>query len=340
MNTFGRIFRIGIYGESHGPCVGVVVDGCPAGLPLGPEDFAADLARRAGAGIEGTTARKEADVPLIRGGVFNGKTTGAPIAIEFANSDVRSADYEALKDTPRPGHADLVARMKYGGFNDYRGGGHFSGRLTVALVAAGVIAKKLLRPASVEAKATEIGGAAGTWKQETGNRLHAAVKAAMEEGDSVGGVVECRVSGLPAGLGEPFFDSVESLLGHAAFSIPSVRGVEFGAGFACARMRGSECNDSMADAAGRTRTNNAGGVNGGITNGNELVFRVAVKPTSSIAKEQKTVNLKTGKPAAVSAGGRHDACIALRVAPVLEAAAAVVLADLMLMEQRIPRALR
>jgi len=333
MNTFGRMFRVCVFGESHGECVGVVIDGCPAGLALAAADFAADLERRAG-GAKGATARREADVPLIKSGVFNGKTTGAPITILFENRDVRGEDYEKLKDTPRPGHADLVARMKYGGYNDYRGGGHFSGRLTVALVAAGVIAKKLLRPMKIEAKVSEVGGA----KDAKG--FEKAIDAALADGDSVGGVVECRVAGVPAGLGEPFFDSMESLLGHAAFAIPAVKGVEFGAGFASARMRGSECNDDILTAAGKTRTNNAGGINGGITNGNELVFRVAVKPTSSIAKEKRTVDLKTGKETAISVGGRHDACIALRVPPVLEAATAIVLADMMLMEGKIARVLK
>jgi len=333
MNTFGRLFRVCIFGESHGECVGAVIDGCPAGLALVPADFAADLERRAG-GAKGATARKEADVPLIKSGVFNGKTTGAPITILFENNDVRSEDYEKLKDTPRPGHADLVARMKYGGHNDYRGGGHFSGRLTVALVAAGVIAKKLLRPMKIEAEVSEAGGV------KDSKAIGKAIDAALADGDSVGGIVECRVDGVPTGLGEPFFDSMESLLGHAVFAIPAVKGIEFGAGFASAGMRGSECNDDILTVVGKTKTNNAGGINGGITNGNELMFRVVVKPASSIAKEKRTVYLKTGKETAISVGGRHDACIALRVPPVLEAATAIVLADMMLMEGKIDRVLR
>lgn len=323
MNTFGRLFRVSMLGESHGECVGLVVDGCPAGLALSAADFSADIERRK-PGAKGTTARKESDTPLLKSGVFNGKTTGAPILIMFENKDTDPGAYEKMKDTPRPGHADLVAKQKFGGFNDYRGGGHFSGRLTSALVAAGVIAKKLMKDVRVSAKVLETGD----------------VEAAIKAGDSVGGIVECRVSGVPAGLGEPFFDSAESLISHAALSIPAVKGIEFGAGFASAKMRGSECNDEIINAAGKTATNSAGGMNGGITNGNELVFRVAVKPASSISREQKTVNLASGKQETLVVSGRHDACIALRVPVVLEAAAAIVLADLMLMEQKIPRVVR
>ena len=333
MNTFGRLFRVSMLGESHGECVGVLLDGVPAGLALTSDEMLPDLERRKG-GRKGTTPRKEADVPLIKSGVFNGRTTGAPLLILFDNRDVDSKAYELLKDTPRPGHADLVARQKFGGFNDYRGGGHFSGRLTAALVAAGVVAKKLMAPAKAEAKVVEAGGEADE------KRMEKAIDAALAEGDSVGGIVECRVKGLPAGLGEPFFESAESMLSHAIFSIPAVKGIEFGAGFASARMRGSTCNDEILDDRGRTATNNAGGINGGITNGNELVLRVAVKPTSSISKPGKTVNLETGNRMPVAVSGRHDACIALRVPPVLEAVVAITLADLMTVEQRIPRIMR
>ncbi|MEW6722571.1 MAG: chorismate synthase [Candidatus Micrarchaeota archaeon] len=334
MNTFGRLFRVSVLGESHGECVGTLLDGVPAGLPLAPEDFLHDLERRKGGGAKGTTPRKETDRPLIRSGVFGGKTTGAPLLILFENANVRSSDYEKIKDTPRPGHADLVARMKFGGFSDYRGGGHFSGRLTAALVAAGVVAKKLIAPAKAEAKVVEISG------QDSAGGMEKAVAEAMAAGDSVGGVVECRVSGLPAGLGEPFFDSAESVLSHAVFSIPAIKGIEFGAGFASARMRGSQCNDEILDESGRTATNNSGGINGGITNGNPLVFRVAVKPTSSIPKEGRTVNMETGSRVPIAVSGRHDSCIALRVPVVLEAVTAAVLADLMITEQKIPRVLR
>jgi chorismate synthase len=330
MNSLGRIYRASILGESHGEAVGVLIDGAPAGLPLCAEDFRPDLARRKG-GMRGMTARKERDLPLLKSGVFQGQTTGAPILILFENNDIDSEAYLKLLDTPRPGHADLVARQKFGGFNDFRGGGHFSGRMTAGLVAAGVIAKKLLKEVDIQARLTEAGGC---------KDIEKAIVTALEQGDSVGGVVECRVRGLPAGLGEPFFDSAESLLGHAAFSIPAVKGVEFGAGFGASRMRGSECNDEILTPEGRTKTNHAGGIHGGITNGNELVFRVAVKPTSSIRMTQRTVSLKTGKAVKVTVEGRHDACIALRVPVVLEAVTAMVLADLMLREQRIPRVWR
>lgn len=335
MNTFGRLFRVSVLGESHGGCIGVLLDGVPAGIALSAQDFMADLERRK-PGAAGTTARKEPDIPVIRSGVFNGRTTGAPVLVLMENRDADSSAYEKLKDTPRPGHADLAARLKYGGFNDYRGGGHFSGRLTAGLVIAGVVAKKMMAAAKVraEAEVVEIGGA----KDAKGMRK--AVEDALADGDSAGGIVECRVNGLPAGLGEPFFDSAESLLAHAVFSIPAVKGIEFGAGFASARMRGSGCNDAILDAEGRTATNNAGGVNGGITNGNELVLRVAVKPTASIGKEGKTVNLETGNRTPITVAGRHDTCVALRVPVVLEAAVAIVLADLMLMEQRIGRVVK
>jgi chorismate synthase len=327
MNSFGRVFRISIFGESHGECVGILLDGCPAGLPLVIEEFQEDLDRRRG-GRPGTTPRAEKDIPLIKSGLLKGTTTGAPILILFENQDVRSTDYEDIRYRPRPGHADFTAYEKYSGFNDYRGGGHFSGRLTAGLVAAGVIAKKVLGSVGVKAALTEAGGS---------QDIDKAVMAAMEANDSIGGIVECTVGGLPVGLGEPFFDSLESLVSHIVFAIPAVKGIEFGAGFLSARMRGSECNDEIIDRSGRTRTNNAGGINGGITNGNDVCFRVAVKPTSSIARTQRTIDLRTGEAAELTVAGRHDACIALRVPVIVEAATAIVLADLMLIEQRIGR---
>lgn len=330
MNSFGRLLRVSILGESHGLGLGVLIDGCPAGLPLAPEDFEPDLARRR-AGAKGTTPRREADVPQLRTGVHEGRATGAPLLVWFDNADVRSSAYDKLADTPRPGHADLVARQKYGGFNDPRGGGHFSGRLTAGLVAAGVVAKKLLPGVAIEARVTEVGGTTD---------IERAVDEALAAKDSVGGLVECRARGVPAGLGEPFFDSAESLLAHALFSIPAVKGVEFGVGFAAIARRGSQVNDEIIDPQGRTRTNNAGGINGGITNGNEIALRVAFKPTPSIARAQRTVKLSTGEEVDLSIGGRHDACIALRAPVVVEAAVALVLADLMLLEERIPRVWR
>jgi chorismate synthase len=336
MNAFGRIFRVNIFGESHGESVGITVDGCPAGLPLATEDFLSDLERRKGGSQKGTTPRKEDDLPFFKSGVFNNLTTGAPLTILFENNNTRSTDYAKQRAVPRPGHADLVARQKFGGFEDYRGGGHFSGRLTVALVAAGVIAKKIIAHAgsglqvNIRSSITEIGGEAD---------LEKGLQKAIDAKDSVGGIVECRVTGVPAGLGEPFFDSAESLISHAAFSIPAVRGIEFGTGFAAARMFGTEHNDSIQNAAGTTVTNHAGGIVGGITNSNELVFRIAIKPTSSTPKEQQTLNLETGTLEPFSVKGRHDLCIALRVPVVLEAVTAIVLTDLLMLERHIPRIL-
>ncbi len=327
MNSFGRIFRISIFGESHGECVGINIDGCPAGLPLSMDDFTIDIERRK-AGAKGTTPRKEADLPKIINGVYNGKTTGAPITILFDNTNTRSGDYEKQRAVPRPGHADFVATKKFGGFEDYRGGGHFSGRLTVCLVAAGVVAKKLLNKINIAATILEIGGEADT---EVG------LQKAIDAKDTIGGIVECKVNGLPIGLGEPFFDSAESLIGHAVFAIPAVRGIVFGTGFAAARMFGSDHNDAIEDVTGKTTTNHGGGIVGGISNGNELVFRIAIKPTSSTPKIQHTLNIETGQTEDFSVKGRHDLCIALRVPVVLEAVTAFVLADLMLLEQKIGR---
>jgi len=337
MNSFGRLFRVEILGESHGPVVGALVDGCLPGIPLSPADLEPDLARRR-SGAAGTTERREADVPEILSGVFQGRTTGSPILILFRNADTRSEDYEAFKRVPRPGHADFTSRVKYGGFADPRGSGHFSGRVTAGLVAAGAIAKLVL------ASAARANGAAArgapvfeTRILEAGGRrvsdaadVEAAVAAAKSAGDSIGALVEIRVRGLPPGLGEPFFDSVESLVAHAAFSVPGVRGIEFGDGFAAASMRGSEHNDPFVDRSGTTSRNGSGGVNGGIANGNELVVRVGVKPTSTIAAAQRTLDFQTGEMTELAPGGRHDACIAIRAAVVLEAACAITLADLAL----------
>ncbi|MFN5761249.1 MAG: chorismate synthase, partial [Sphingobacteriales bacterium] len=320
MNGFGRLFRVNIFGESHGESVGVNIDGCPAGLSLDVQDFLPDLERRKGGTMKGTTPRQEDDLPIFKSGIFNGKTTGAPITIFFENKNIRSGDYEKLRAIPRPGHADFVAHQKFGGHEDYRGGGHFSGRLTLPLVSAGVIAKKLLRDIIITSSITEIGGDTDIGK---------GLQKAIDEKDSVGGIVECRVLGLPIGLGEPFFDSVESLLAHAAFAIPAVRGIEFGTGFAAARMYGVQHNDAILDTSGQTATNHSGGIVGGITNGNELIFRIAIKPTSSTPKVQHTLNWETGETEDFSVKGRHDLCIALRVPPVLEAITAIVLVDLM-----------
>jgi len=328
MNSFGRFFRVHIFGESHGASVGITIDGCPAGLPLSEADFTTDIERRKGGQQKGTTPRQEEDKPLFYSGIYNGKTTGAPITIFFQNNNIRSADYEKHRAIPRPGHADFVAHEKFGGHEDHRGGGHFSGRLTLCLVAAGVVAKKLLNNIKVVARITQIGGE---------EDLEKGLQKAINAKDSVGGIVECTVAGLPVGLGEPFFDSVESLLAHAAFSIPAVKGIEFGAGFAAAQMFGVEHNDAILDAKGTTKTNHSGGIVGGITNGNQLVFRIAVKPTSSTPKEQESWNRETNEVEKFSVKGRHDLCIALRVPPVLEAVTALVLVDLLMAEQKITR---
>jgi chorismate synthase len=490
MNSFGRLFRVSIFGESHGESVGIVVDGCPAGLPLTVEDFLPDLERRKGGTQKGTTPRQEEDLPIFKSGIFNNKATGAPITILFENKNVRSGDYEKQRDVPRPGHADFVAHKKFAGFEDYRGSGHFSGRLTVALVAAGVIAKKILREVKTSPQTPLQGRGAGQdpnapgyltnsvdqWKtvsvyakenrqkpteaedklwEQLRNRkvkgckfrrqhpiegyipdfvcierklvvevdgeyhneeeqkkldeqrskilsrngyrllrfendvvlkkmewvlreieqaleseagspspleresegevfngititskileiggekdLDKGLQKAIDEKDSIGGIIECRATSLPIGLGEPFFDSAESVLSHVVFAIPAVRGIEFGTGFAAARMFGSAHNDAIEDIHGKTRTNHAGGIVGGLTNGNELVFRIAIKPTSSTPKEQNTLNWNTGKVENASVKGRHDLCIALRVPVILEAVTAIVLADLVMLEQRVQR---
>jgi len=321
MNSFGKIFRIKIFGESHGPEVGVTIDGCPPGISLSWEDFKTDLARRK-SGAKGTTLRKESDTPRLISGVYQEHTTGAPLTILFENSDTRPDDYADFADVPRPGHADFAAKKKYSGFNDTRGGGHFSGRITIGLVAAGVIARKIIGPVEVKAKLVEVGGE---------KEVEHAVEKAIVANDSIGGIIECKVNQLPVGFGEPFFDSLESLISHMVFSIPGIKGIEFGAGFDSARMRGSEHNDCFVSTDGRTRTNHAGGINGGISNGNPLVFRVAVKPTSSISKKQKTINMTTGEMVDLEIKGRHDVCIALRIPVIVEAVTAIVLADLFLL---------
>ncbi len=328
MNSFGRIFRVHIFGESHGESVGIVIDGCPAGMPLTEDDLLPDLERRKGGKQKGTTPRQEADYPFFKSGVFNGKATGAPITILFENNNTRSGDYEKQRSFPRPGHADFVAHEKFGGNEDFRGGGHFSARLTTGLVAAGAIAKKMMQGVTVFAEVTAIGGEAD---------LEKGLQNAIDAKDSVGGIVECRVNGLPLGLGEPFFDSVESQVAHMAFAIPAVKGIEFGSGFAAAKMFGTQHNDMIENMEGKTTTNHSGGIVGGITNGNELIFRIAIKPTASTPKQQNSLNWQTGNMEDFSIKGRHDLCVALRAPVILEATTAVVLADLMLLEQRIPR---
>lgn len=324
MNSFGKNFRVQIFGQSHGEYVGLVIDGCPPGIDISPEDFTPDIERRK-PGAKGTTPRKEADIPEIVSGVFNGKSCGVPMTILFKNGNIRSADYEKQRAVPRPGHADFVASKKFKGFEDYRGGGHFSGRLTVALVAVGVVSKKVVahfsegKQISINAELLEIGGE---------KDLEKGLQKAIDAKDTIGGIVECSVKNLPIGLGEPFFDSAEALISHAVFSIPAIKGIEFGAGFAAAKMFGSDHNDALLNTEGRTETNHAGGIVGGITNGNDLVFRIVVKPTSSTPKKQETLNMESGEVESFSVKGRHDLCIALRVPVVLEAVTAMVLADL------------
>lgn len=333
MNTFGRKYRVSIFGESHGELIGVVLDGVPAGLELSEKDFEQDILRRK-SGAKGTTPRIEADQPCIVSGVFEGHTTGAPLTVTFRNTNTHSDDYSLFAAMPRPGHADLTAALKWDDCQDPRGSGHFSGRLTLPVVAAGVVAKKILKDVTildetpctgVNARIVELGGISEQeqWQQ--------AIDQAIREGDSLGAVVECEVPDIDPGYGEPFWDSVEAMIAHAVFSIPGVRGIEFGDGFKAAAMKGSEHNDPIGE-DGRPTKNGAGGANGGITNGAPLSFRVAFKPTSSIRKAQQTFNFQTGEMDTLEVPGRHDVCFALRAPVVVEAMTAIVLADLALIK--------
>ena len=333
MNTFGRKFRVSIFGESHGELIGVVLDGVPAGLELSEADFEQDIIRRK-SGAKGTTSRIEDDKPSIVSGIYEGHTTGAPLTIVFHNKNTRSADYSLFEAMPRPGHADLTAAFKWEDCHDPRGGGHFSGRLTLPVVAAGVVAKMIIADATildetpfsgVNARIVELGGIADEtqWQE--------AIDKAIEEGDSLGAVIECTVPDITPGYGEPFWDSVESQVAHAVFAIPGVRGIEFGDGFEAARMKGSEHNDPIGPDLRPTK-NGAGGANGGITNGAPICFRAAFKPTSSIRKAQQTFNLGTGEMDSLEVQGRHDACFALRAPVVVEAMTAIALADLVLLK--------
>ena len=331
MNSFGRIFRVNIFGESHGECVGITIDGIPAVLSLSADDFLVDMERRKGGTQKGTTPRQEADIPIFKSGIFNDKTTGFPVTILFENNNTRSEDYQKQRSIPRPGHADWVAHQKFGGNEDYRGGGHFSARLTTGLVAAGVIAKKIMPQIKINANIIEVGGEAD---------IEIGLQKAIDAKDSVGGIIECKITGMPVGLGEPYFDSLESVLSHMMFTIPAVKGIEFGAGFQAAKMFGSEHNDAIENMDGKTTTNHAGGIVGGISNGNELIFRIAIKPTSSTPKEQRSFNWDTAQIEKFSVKGRHDLCVALRAPVIVEAATALVLADMMMMEQRIPRVIK
>ena len=349
MNTFGRKFRVSIFGESHGEAIGVVLDGVPAGLELSEEDFVKDIDRRR-SGAKGTTPRKESDKPQIVSGVFEGHTTGAPLTILFRNENTKSQDYSLFAAMPRPGHADLTAALKWDDCQDPRGGGHFSGRLTLPVVAAGVVAKKIIADATIlddtpcneiSARIVELGGIPAETPAQEGDPClsdiqktwHDAIDVAIKEGDSLGAVIECTVPDIDPGYGEPFWDSVESVLAHGVFSIPGVRGVEFGDGFKAAAMKGSQHNDPIG-ADGRPVRNGAGGINGGITNGAPIVFRAAFKPTSSIRKAQETFNFATGKMDSLEVPGRHDVCFALRAPVVVEAVTAITLADIIMISRQ------
>ncbi len=328
MNSFGNIFRVQVFGESHGPLVGVTIDGVPAGIPLTAADFGPAMERRKGLGITGTTPRKESDIPVFRSGIYQDITTGTPLQLIFENANIRSQDYELQKNIPRPGHADWVAGQKFRGFNDIRGGGAFSARLTAGIVAAGVVAAKVLKAGGyaidIRTAFREVGGKATVTE---------GMDYAREQKDSVGAVITCTITGVPAGWGEPFWNSVESVLAHAMFAIPAVKGIEFGAGFAAAGMTGREHNDAIIDENGTTRTNHAGGVVGGLTNGNPVIFSLVFKPTSSTPQPQESFNFATGQVESFSVKGRHDLCVALRAPVIIESMAAIVLLDLM-MQQR------
>jgi chorismate synthase len=361
-NSIGRFFTVTSFGESHGKCVGAVVDGCPAGLRLGEADIQADLDRRRPSGGAAATTRREKDRAEILSGVFNGSTTGAPICLLVRNEDIDDSDYERIRFTPRPGHADYTAFVKYGGFNDWRGGGRFSGRITASFVMAGAIARRLLDTIGIEvvAHTVEIGGVAAgrvslqdIKEKAGGDPLRCAdpvaseemaklVAAARQAGDSLGGIVEGIALNVPAGLGEPVFDNLDGDLAKALLAIPAAKGVEFGEGFQAARRKGSENNDAfiIRDGHVATATNHAGGVLGGISSGMPVVVRVAFKPPASIAAEQATVDLREMKSASIKVGGRHDVCIVPRAVPVVAAMMAVTLADFALRAGVIPGVLK
>ena len=320
MNSFGRVFRVSIYGESHGPEIGVIIDSCPPGILLTPEDFETEINRRS-TGKKGTSKRKESDIPIIKSGVYNNYTTGAPILICFENKNIDSSEYE-FDGFFRPGHADYTSFIKSSGYNDPRGGGHFSGRLTLPIIAAGVIARKLIKDVKITAVIEQIGGE---------KKYEKLLDEVIKDKDSLGGVISCTVKNVQAGLGEPFFNSIESNLSAAIFSIPGVKAIEFGMGINSSTMRGSEYNDLYYNSKGHTKTNNSGGINGGITNGNEIFFRSYIRPTASIGKPQLTYNMNSNNMKQFIIEGRHDACFALRVPPIIEAIAAIVIADFKLL---------
>ena len=320
MNHFGRLFQVNIFGESHGSSVGVLIDGVKPGIKLSEDDFVLDLSRRKSGGL-GTTPRIEEDKVLIESGVFNGYTTGGAILLRFLNNNTKSKDYSNLVNQPRPSHADFVAGVKYNGYQDYRGGGSFSGRLTLGLVAAGVVAKKMLEGVSFNTSITNLGGETNT------DKFNEILKTTVDNHDSVGGIVKVTVDGVEVGLGEPYFDSLESTISHLLFSVGGVKGVSFGKGFDAVNMRGSEFNDCITDKDGHTATNNNGGINGGISNGNQIIVNTFVKPTPSIGLPQETYSFKEEKVTELVINGRHDAAIILRAQVVIEACIAIALAD-------------
>lgn len=344
----GAVLRLSVFGQSHAEAVGMTLEGLPAGVPVDLDALQSFLNRRAPGRNDWSTSRREEDCPEFLCGLKDGKTCGAPLTAIIRNRNTRSVDYEQLRCLPRPGHADYTAQLRYGGFQDVAGGGHFSGRLTAPLCIAGGILLQLLdaKGIRVEARIRAIAGieddspftesvaekAFPTVSDEAGEQMKAAIQAARAEGDSVGGIVECVIRGVPGGLGSPMFDGVENRIAQLAFAIPAVKGVEFGSGFQAAEMRGSENNDpyTVEDGCVVTCTNHAGGILGGITTGMPVVFRVAVKPTPSIASPQQTVNLDTMQPETLRIGGRHDPCIVPRAVPVVEAVAAIAVADLIL----------
>lgn len=356
----GEHIHVSVFGQSHSPAIGVVVDGLPAGERVDMEELGRFLKRRAPGQNATSTPRKEADLPQFLSGLVDGVTCGAPLAALIENTNTRSQDYAQLRDKPRPGHADFTAQVKYGGFQDVAGGGHFSGRLTAPLCIAGGICLQMLRRRGIEV-AAHIASVAGeadrafdpmgesvetmdalkrapfpVLDEKAGERMRKVILQAKEEGDSVGGIVECLVTGVPAGLGEPMFGGMENRLAAALFGIPAVKGVEFGAGFGVANMRGSENNDPFTVKDGKvvTETNHAGGILGGITNGMPLVFRLAFKPTPSIAKQQQTVSLSKNQVEELVVAGRHDPCIVPRAVPVVEAVTALVLSDLLFSREK------
>ena len=355
-SIWGNQIKLSLFGESHGSAIGVTIDGLPSGFALNLDDIAREMARRAPGRSRLATARVEADLPEILSGFFEGKTTGTPLCAMIRNNDQHSKDYGKLKDLMRPGHADYPGFVRYGGFNDYRGGGHFSGRITAPLVFAGAVCKQILQTKGVRI-AAHIFSIAGITDEsflnvsaenidfdrlrnseipllnpEKEQLMRDEVLRARSGLDSVGGVIECMITGVPAGVGNPFFDSVESSLSHLLFSIPAVKGVEFGLGFAISQMRGSECNDSFyygENGLIKTKTNHNGGLLGGITSGMPIIFKAAIKPTPSIAKPQSTINIKEQTNSKLTVTGRHDPCIVPRAVPVIEAAAAIAILDLL-----------